>query len=40
MKINLTDEELKGMIEEADKDKDGSVNVEEFMNIMRKVKLI
>eukprot|EP00759_Apiculatamorpha_spiralis_P007551 PhF_6_TR14729/c0_g1_i1/m.23154/K16466/CETN3, CDC31; centrin-3 len=31
---NLSDEELQAMIDEFDKDQDGSINEEEFMNIM------
>jgi centrin-1 len=33
---NLSDEELREMIEEADRDKDGFVNREEFYRIMKK----
>ena len=33
----MTDEELKGMIELADKDNDGKVGPNEFMKIMKKV---
>lgn len=32
----LTDEELREMIQEADKDEDGEVNQEEFLRIMKK----
>lgn len=32
----MTDEELQGMIEMADKDGDGEVNADEFMKIMKK----
>lgn len=32
----LTDEELKEMIQEADKDSDGEVNQDEFLRIMKK----
>ena len=35
----LTDEELREMIEEADKDGDGAVNQEEFFRIMKKTSL-
>jgi Ca2+-binding EF-hand superfamily protein len=40
MKLNLTDDELYGMIKEADRDHDDKINVDEFMTLMRKVKLI
>ena len=40
MQLNLLDEDLRGMIEEADQDRDGSVSLKEFFNIMRKVSLI
>ena len=40
MKLNLSEETLKGMIEEADKDKDGQVNLDDFRNLMKKVKLL
>lgn len=33
---NLTDEELREMIQEADKDNDGEVNQDEFLRIMKK----
>lgn len=36
---NLTDEELKEMIEEADMDGDGEVNQDEFLRIMKKTSL-
>lgn len=36
---NLTDEELREMIEEADLDGDGEVNQEEFLRIMKKTSL-
>lgn len=36
---NLTDEELREMIEEADRDGDGLVNQEEFLKIMKKTSL-
>ncbi|XP_037315574.1 uncharacterized protein LOC119210065 isoform X1 [Pungitius pungitius] len=36
---NLTDEELKDMIDEADQDGDGEVNEKEFLRIMHKTKL-
>ncbi|KAM8910882.1 uncharacterized protein cetn4 [Spinachia spinachia] len=36
---NLTDEELKEMIDEADQDGDGEVNEKEFLRIMQKTKL-
>ena len=34
---NLTDEEIKEMIEKADEDKDGKINFEEFYNIVTKL---
>ena len=34
---NLTDEEIKQMIEKADEDKDGKINFEEFYNIVTKL---
>lgn len=36
---NLTDEELKEMIDEADRNGDGEVNEQEFLRIMRKTNL-
>lgn len=36
---NLTEEELKEMIQEADQDKDGEVNQDEFLRIMKKTSL-
>jgi len=36
---NMTDEELKEMIEEADRDGDGEINQEEFLRIMKKTSL-
>ena len=36
---NLTEEELREMIEEADRDGDGEVNQEEFLRIMKKTSL-
>ena len=36
----LTDDEVRGMIFEADRDKDGEVSLEEFLRIMRKAKLM
>ncbi|NXK85665.1 CETN2 protein, partial [Formicarius rufipectus] len=36
---NLTDEELKEMIEEADRDGDGEVDEQEFLRIMKKTNL-
>ncbi|NXD61945.1 CETN2 protein, partial [Eolophus roseicapillus] len=36
---NLTDEELQEMIDEADRDGDGQVNEQEFLNIMNKTSL-
>ncbi|XP_041653302.1 caltractin [Cheilinus undulatus] len=36
---NLTDEELKEMIDEADRDGDGEVSEQEFLTIMKKTKL-
>ena len=35
----LTDEEIREMIEEADRDGDGAVNQEEFFRIMKKTSL-
>jgi Ca2+-binding EF-hand superfamily protein len=35
----LTDEELREMIEEADRDNDGEVSYEEFVHIMKKTSL-
>jgi calcium-binding protein CML len=40
MNHNLTDEEIRGMIYEADKDKDGEVSVDEFLRLMKKAKLM
>ena len=37
---NLTDEEIHGMIYEADKDGDGKVSIDEFLRMMRKAGLI
>ena len=34
-----SDEELQAMIDEADKDRDGGVNLEEFLNVMKKAML-
>ena len=36
---NLTEEELKEMIQEADQDNDGEVNQDEFLRIMKKTSL-
>ncbi|NXW81635.1 CETN1 protein, partial [Alopecoenas beccarii] len=36
---NITDEELKDMIDEADRDGDGEVNEQEFLRIMKKTSL-
>ncbi|XP_023611201.1 centrin-1-like, partial [Myotis lucifugus] len=36
---NITDEELKEMIDEADRDGDGEVNEEDFLRIMKKTSL-
>ncbi|KXS13809.1 centrin 1 [Gonapodya prolifera JEL478] len=36
---NLTDEEIREMIEEADRDGDGEINEEEFLRIMKKTNL-
>ena len=36
---NMTDEELQEMIDEADRDGDGEINLEEFMRIMKKTNL-
>ena len=35
----MTDDEIKEMIEEADRDGDGEISVEEFMRIMKKKNL-
>ncbi len=40
LKMNLTEEEIKGMIYEADRDRDGEVSVDEFLRIMRKARLL
>lgn len=40
MKANLSDEEIKGMIFEADIDKDNAVSVDEFLRVMKKAKLM
>ena len=37
--VKLNDQELKEMIQEADKDGDSEVNEEEFVNIMMKTNL-
>eukprot|EP01015_Nassula_variabilis_P018245 TRINITY_DN2963_c0_g2_i5.p2 TRINITY_DN2963_c0_g2~~TRINITY_DN2963_c0_g2_i5.p2 ORF type:complete len:164 (+),score=59.13 TRINITY_DN2963_c0_g2_i5:66-557(+) len=36
---NLSDDELKAMIDEFDKDQDGSINEDEFLNIMRQTSI-
>ena len=36
---NMTDEEIQEMIDEADRDGDGEINLEEFMRIMKKTNL-
>eukprot|EP00761_Pharyngomonas_kirbyi_P003552 gb/GECH01003556.1/.p1 GENE.gb/GECH01003556.1/~~gb/GECH01003556.1/.p1 ORF type:complete len:163 (+),score=66.64 gb/GECH01003556.1/:1-489(+) len=36
---NLTEDEIKEMIEEADRDGDGEINEEEFLRIMRKTNM-
>jgi centrin-1 len=36
---NLTDEELKDIIEEADRDNDGIITFEDFANVMRKTSM-
>ncbi len=36
---NMTDEEIQEMIDEADRDGDGEINMEEFMRIMKKTNL-
>jgi len=36
---NLTDEELQEMIDEADRDGDGEINLDEFLRIMKKTNL-
>ena len=36
---NMTDEELREMIEEADKDGDGEIKEEDFVKIMKKTNL-
>ncbi|KAL0332883.1 UNVERIFIED_CONTAM: putative calcium-binding protein CML13 [Sesamum calycinum] len=33
---NFTEKEIQGMIDEADRDRDGEVNAEEFMRMMRR----
>ncbi|CDW86069.1 UNKNOWN [Stylonychia lemnae] len=40
LKADLTDDEIKGMIYEADRDRDGEVSCDEFLRIMRKAKLM
>ena len=35
----MTDEELQEMIDEADRDGDGVINLEDFMRIMKKTNL-
>ena len=34
---NMTDEELREMVEEADKDGDGEIREEDFVKIMKKI---
>ncbi|KAL4369221.1 hypothetical protein GQ457_05G013410 [Hibiscus cannabinus] len=34
--VNLTEKEIQDMIEEADRDKDGEVNMDEFMGMMKR----
>ncbi|XP_038997540.1 caltractin-like [Hibiscus syriacus] len=34
--VNLTEKEIQDMIEEADRDKDGEVNMDEFMRMMKR----
>ena len=36
---NMTDEELREMVEEADKDGDGEIKEEDFVKIMKKTNL-
>ncbi|XP_021537153.1 centrin-4-like [Neomonachus schauinslandi] len=36
---NLTDDELKEMLDEADRDRDGEINEEEFLRMMKKTSL-
>jgi len=36
----LTDEEIRGMIYEADRDRDGEVGLDEFLVLMRKARLM
>ena len=36
---NMTDEELREMVEEADKDGDGEIREEDFVKIMKKTNL-
>ena len=38
--MDLSAEEIKGMIYEADRDRDGEVSVEEFLRLMRKAKIM
>ncbi len=38
--MQLSQEDIKGMIYEADRDRDGEVSVEEFLRMMRKAKLL
>ena len=36
---NMSDEEIQEMIDEADRDGDGEINMDEFMRIMKKTNL-
>ena len=40
LNANLTDDDIRGMIFEADRDRDGEVSQDEFLRIMRKAGLI
>ena len=39
LQFELSDDEIRGMIYEADKDRDGEVSQDEFLRIMKKAKL-
>ena len=40
LNANLSDDEIRGMIYEADRDRDGEVSIDEFLRIMKKAKLM